>query len=395
MPYGPKETFIIPEIIEIQRCGHHVIIIPVRPDKELFHQDAVIFRNETYRADLISSKIIFTFLAEFLHRPVAALKTLATVVLRSRSLKIALKNISVVPKAFYTAHILRREKIDHIHAHWASTPSTVAYIAASLTGIPWSFTAHRWDIAENNILRTKVVSAAFVRAIDENGKKRIVEIVKEKVLDDKIHVLHMGVGTQNHGNSDKQSSDPFTILCPANMVHIKGHVYLLRACRLLRQKGAKIKCLLAGDGTLKDELKALAGELDLNDQTKFLGRLPHEQLLEMYKKDIIDVVILPSIETEAGEAEGIPVALIEAMSFGIPVISTHTGGIPELLGEGAGIMVKDKDSQELANAMETLYNDVSLRRMLGAQGRERVKKEFNLEAVVGEMLKHFSSSKRT
>lgn len=393
LPYGPQEAFVIPEVKEIQRRGHKVIMMPLRPDKEIFHRDAEILRENTYRADLISSKVIFCFLKECLRRPVAGLKAITAVISHSTSLKTTFKNITIVPKAFYTSCILRKEKVDHIHAHWASTPSTVAYIASSLAGIPWSFTAHRWDIAENNILETKAASAAFVRTIDENGRKKMIDTVRNKVLSEKIHVLHMGVSMQNHESFDKSNHNAFTMLCPANMVPVKGHDYLLQACQLLVRKGAQIKCLLAGDGPLEKGLRAKAKDMGISDQVVFLGRLPHERLLDMYRRGEIDLVVLPSIETDAGEAEGIPVALVEAMSFGISVVSTHTGGIPELLGRGAGIMVKGKDPQDLADAVETLYNDVSLRITFGAKGRERVEQEFNLEVITGELLKRFGSGK--
>ncbi len=87
--------------------------------------------------------------------------------------------------------------------------------------------------------------------------------------------------------------------------------------------------------------------MNLGDIIIFYGAKPHERLLELYRNREIDCVVLPSIVTEKGEYEGIPVSLIEAMSYKIPVVSTNTGGIPELLEGGAGIIVEQKNPYEL------------------------------------------------
>lgn len=93
----------------------------------------------------------------------------------------------------------------------------------------------------------------------------------------------------------------------------------------------------------------------------------------------VDAVVLPSLTTDDGEREGIPVALMEAMAYGIPVVSTNTGGIPELLSDGAGLMVREKEAQELAGAIEKLIKDEGLSAEIGKKGRQMIEKEFNLQ----------------
>jgi len=124
---------------------------------------------------------------------------------------------------------------------------------------------------------------------------------------------------------------------------------------------------------------------------KFLGRLPHEQLLGLYAEGRVDVVVLPSIVTGDDVREGIPVALMEAMSYGIPVISTRTGGIPELLGDGSGIMVEEKDAESLAGAIEKLINDPDYYALTGMRGREKIERDFNLSLISERLLELFSS----
>jgi len=88
---------------------------------------------------------------------------------------------------------------------------------------------------------------------------------------------------------------------------------------------------------------------------------------------------LPSVTTNKGEHEGIPVSLMEAMAYGIPVISTNTGGIPELLSNGAGIIVEEKSPKQLAEIILKIMKNKNLRKELAERGYQKVQKEFNIK----------------
>jgi colanic acid/amylovoran biosynthesis glycosyltransferase len=298
--------------------------------------------------------------------------------------------LAVLPKALYLSELLKKSSIAHIHAHWASTTSTMAYIISKVTGIPWSFTAHRWDIMENNLLKEKIKMASFVRVISDKGREELMEIGGQAALADKVLVIHMGVVMPAYDGIDgRNRSDIFTILCPANFSHVKGHKYLLKACQILFDKGVKFQCLLAGGGPLENELRNIVKEMRLDNYIIFLGKLPHEELLDLYRKGEINAVILPSIVTENGEKEGIPVALMEAMSYCIPVISTNTGSIPELIGGGSGVMVEERHPEALASAIERLKDDSISYREISIKCREKVEEQFNIFANAGMLLRLF------
>jgi glycosyltransferase involved in cell wall biosynthesis len=172
-------------------------------------------------------------------------------------------------------------------------------------------------------------------------------------------------------------------------VPVKGHKYLLEACAILVQKGINYKCIFCGDGPLKNELEGLIKKRGLTAHVNLYGMIPHDQLMHMYEKKEVDIVILPSINTEKGEFEGIPVALMEAMAFGIPVISTDTGGVPELLGDGSGIMVKEKDSEAIADSIEKLMNDPTYYNLMSNKGREKIEQDFNASQICRELFTLF------
>lgn len=180
----------------------------------------------------------------------------------------------------------------------------------------------------------------------------------------------------------------------ANFVEIKGHVYLVEAVRLLRGRGVRVRMDLAGDGPLRGPIEHKVRDYGLEEEVKFLGPVPHERLMAQLQTGAWDLMVLPSIEDQAGAREGIPVSLMEAMSCEIPVISTSTGGIPELLAEGAGVLVPPKDPPALAEAIERLARNPVLRKQLAEAGRQRVQESFSLEKIVAELALRFAGCRR-
>ena len=106
-------------------------------------------------------------------------------------------------------------------------------------------------------------------------------------------------------------------------------------------------------GLCKRKSKERSCDLGLQGFVELRAAIPNDELLGLYRDNRVDLLVLPSITTPEGEHEGLPTVLVEAMSFGIPVISTNTGGIPELLSDGAGLLVREKSSVALADAIES------------------------------------------
>ncbi len=389
-PYGPGESFILPEVIELKKQGHEVVVFPLRPKEELEKgQEAAEVGKLTVRFPLFDFSVFLHALRLAILRPALVAYIVVSIFQYSGSFKKILKNLAVVPKGLVLGEEVKKRDIEHIHAHWASTPSTAAYIASLFSGVPWSFTAHRWDIAEGNMLPAKAKSSKFIRAIDTNGAEEIKEQIPFSFWQ-KVRVVHVGVVLPSFSSIEKK--EPFIVTCIAHLVPKKGHKFLFEACSVLQERGISFRCLLFGDGPLGDELRQMANQLNLNSMVEFRGRVAHDEILNLYTTGVVSAVVLPSIETNDGEKEGIPVALMEAMAAGVPVISTTTGGIPELLGDEAGILVPPEDSKVLADAIEQLMKSPDLRRKIGAKGKEKVKKEFAVDSIVAKMVGLFSGS---
>lgn len=394
LPYGPGEAFVIPEIEELKRQGHEVLLVPMYPRGKVFHEKAGTMLGFTRTEALLSWGILAKALGTAMKSPLKAVLTLTQLVLDSSSMRVLAKNLVVYPKGLWLAGVAKEWRAEHIHAHWAATTATMALVASELAGVPWSFTAHRWDIAENNLLSLKARKAAFTRAIDLRGAQ---ELATHANLDGWTpQVIHMGVVLQVIDGARRVllPRTVFSAMMAANFVEKKGHVYLVEAVRQLRDRGIPISLDLAGDGPKRANIESMVRDYGLEKEVSFLGSVPHGELMTKLQNGVWDLMVLPSIEDAAGAKEGIPVALIEAMGYRVPVISTKTGGIPELLDGGAGVLVPPKDSAALAEAMERLARDPALRQQLAEAGRQRVQDQFNLERVVAELIQRFHGCRR-
>jgi glycosyltransferase involved in cell wall biosynthesis len=196
----------------------------------------------------------------------------------------------------------------------------------------------------------------------------------------RIEVIHCGVDTGQFQWQERRREPGalFQILCVASYEEVKGHRYLVEACRLLEDRSIPFTCHLVGYGPLQQQVEQHIETLGLEAQFHIHGGLPREKVLQMHT--LADVLVLPSVPTRSGKKEGIPVVLMEGMSSGLPVISSRLSGIPELVQDGkTGFLVAPCDIVGLADALETLYRDPELRRRMGLAGREFVMAEFDLK----------------
>ena len=155
------------------------------------------------------------------------------------------------------------------------------------------------------------------------------------------------------------------------LVPAKGHRTLLEAVRQLRDRGVLLHVTFIGNGPELARLQNFAQAYQLDHAITFTSALSHHETLTRLRK--ADIFALASF------AEGIPVALMEAMSLGLPCVSTSVAGIPELIRAGVdGLLVPPANPQALADALESLVLDPDLRTRLGSSARQRVISQYNL-----------------
>lgn len=388
LPFGPGEAFLIPEVLALKHQGNTVTVLPHFPRGPIMHEDAGNLLPDTVAAGLISPFILFGAATEALRAPLSTVKAVL-LILRSRNLAIVAKNAAVFLKSLWVARFARREGFHHIHAHWGACPATIAMIASRLSGIPWSMTAHSWDVVEDNLLTIKLNEALFVRAISRFAVNRLPKVVGKSPI-----VLHLGVVIPDCVPLRESGDDPgtpFRIGVIASLLPIKGHRHLLDTCRLLRDKGHRIVMEFVGDGPLRKELESQAAELGVQHQILFRGNVSHPELLHELSCRRWKAVVLTSIVGLDRQEEGIPMSLVESMACGLPVIATHTGGIPELLENDTGMLVPPSAPEALAEAIEALISVPELRQRLGQIGRRRVVESFSIDSVADKLLNYMAN----
>ncbi len=389
-PLGRAEAFIIPEMNYLVRRGVELTIVPLRPARRVFHGDGHKLLPFTLVTGLWSVRVWLAVLVWMARAPRRVLGLLL-VLLRRGSPGNRLKNLLVFPKALFIAHQVRLRGVEHIHAHWASTPSTCAMVAAALTGVNWSFTAHRWDIQNNNLLAEKVASCSFVRAISEHGHRQLLKAAGPGRAH-KVLLLPMGVEVPEIAAVPAGPGGNTTlVVAVGSLTPVKGHRYLVGACGLLARDGVDFRCLVIGEGRERGKLLRMVDAMNLRDRVILTGSLANHRVLEILGSGAVSLLVHPSVETRDGEHEGVPVAVMEAMARGVPVIASRSGGLPELVNERTGLLVPPGDPEALARAVKEVLENPKPARERARAARRWVEERFNLEKNVSFLLEQFGN----
>jgi colanic acid/amylovoran biosynthesis glycosyltransferase len=200
---------------------------------------------------------------------------------------------------------------------------------------------------------------------------------------DRIRLNYTGVPVPSESPArrlpDLRKDEPLRILQACRFIQKKGLDVTLHAIRLLKDKSVPVTLNLAGEGPEEAPLRALASQLGIADQLSFTGFLGREQLEEAYRRH--HLFVHPSRTTAEGDREGIPNSLLEAMAYGLPVISTRHSGIPEAITNGQdGLLLEHPDPSSLAAAILRLIENPSLYENLSRNAHDTVLKRFSLAA---------------
>jgi len=400
-----SETFVLFELLAVERQGIDVELYPLLRERvTLMHPEAAELVERAHYQPFVSWPILRSQLHFLRRRPGRYLRTLGALLSGTwGSLNFFVGAIGIWPKVVHMARLMAADGVAHVHCHFATHPAAAGWVIHRLAGIPYSFTAHGSDLhVERRMLPQKVTEAAFVVAVSEFNRRIILAEcglspagpapadLDSLGLDSpgKVLVLHCGVDpgrfrpaaqAREGDGSAPSATRPLRMLCIGTLHEVKGQRYLLEACRLLLDQGVDARCTFVGDGPDLRLLRRVSAELGLVGRVDFAGQRTREQVALLLGS--CDVAVAPSVPTKAGKQEGIPVALMEAMSAGVPVVASRLSGIPELVeDEQAGLLVPPRDPAALASALRRLHDDPELRCRLQRAGREKVVRHFNLHA---------------
>lgn len=380
-----SETFIVREIQQLLQLGVDVRIVSLKhPSEKLVQSDAEALLDRVLYP-VAWPVALMRVLAQLLLHPLRELSDLWRLMRKlaghpqalAKSLVVWWRTLGLLPE-------IRALAPDHLHAHWATYPSTAALWAARRLGVPFSFTAHAHDIfLEDHLLAEKMRRAAFGVTISEFNRQYLAKHASPAALDC-MRIVHCGVSPAGFA-FHPEGRRPGFIAAVGRLDDIKGFVHLIDACALLQQRGVVFECAIVGEGPLRPMLEARIAAAGLSGRVKLLGARKQEEVRQILSE--ASVFVLPSVVTERGDRDGIPVALMEAMAVGLPVVSTRVSGIPELVEHGVtGLLAEEKDAAGLAGAIEQLFADPAAAQAMAAQARRKVEQEFDVAREAQKLL---------
>jgi glycosyltransferase involved in cell wall biosynthesis len=386
-----NQTFAVGDFVELDRAGFQIEILTLQGQEGSFRQpETEIFRNRVHRAFSLSPPVLWENI-KALFRPITW-RLFAQVIAATRSnRRELLKSCFLFVQAIYFARIIKRKGIQHIHAAWASYPATAAWIASELTGIPFSFSSHAYDIyMVRSLLREKIERSRFVVTCAETNRDALIELGGTNASS-KIHVHRHGADLERFRPmlpSARKPGNIWRILACGFLASYKGFGYLVEACAVLRDQGYKFECLIIGQGPQQNRLLELIEEKGLSQQVRIIPPMPQPQLAERYHE--ADVFVHPSVVTTTGNRDVIPNVLIEAMASGTPVISTRLSGIQELIEDGeSGVLVPSGDPKALAEAISSLMQDSVKREQLVKAAQDTVATRFDRRKTAQGLIQTF------
>lgn len=267
-----------------------------------------------------------------------------------------------------------------LHAHFAREATAEARRLATLHRLPFTFTAHGYDIHRKppEDFAARAAAAEAVVTVSEANAMYIAATFGVPRVH--LHVIPCGVDTDRFrpGNPAPPATPPL-ILCVARHVAVKNLNLLLEACAELRKRGENFRCVMIGEGPLHAELKAKRAALGLDQLVTMPGAAEQGEVLEWWQRASIGV--LTSLN------EGMPVSLMEAAACGVPVVAPAVGGIPELVRDGVtGLLSQPNDLTGLVTGLEQLIHDPVLRTRLGAAARQWAAEHFSVQRQVERLL---------
>lgn len=272
-------------------------------------------------------------------------------------------------------------------AHFAG----VAHIVRMVHGLPEPFDGLKGFKMSCYVALDRALSRIWARRFVAVSSS-IADVLRDKFVSERIICIHNGVDLERVQSINGKRAEVRSLLqlganemvigTVGRLSSVKAQDQLLQAARQLIAAGHRIKVLLVGKGPMEQSLRELTESLGLADCVVFAG---HQERVVDYLS-AMDVFVLPSL------SEGIPMALLEAMAVGCPVVATRVGGIPEVIENDVnGLLVDPADALSLANAVRELLEDRSKALSFGDKGRARIEQEFSASLMAARMLGMYRS----
>lgn len=329
--------------------------------------------------------------------PGVSLDGLKTSLIRAHPLASKIANYLNVP---YWGHAraLHAERADLIHVHFG-TEAVKFWPLLRKLNLPVIVTLHGSDInihpewwkKHGGMIGRKYPGRLLNMAKDERVHfVAVSEAVKQRALDfglaaDRIQVRYIGVDTAKFAPSGKAASHRRRrVLYVGRLIEKKGARYLIEAFERVCEEVVGAELVMIGDGPLSDELKRFAASLPV----LFLGKRSSDEVRRQIEES--RVVCLPSVIADNGDAEGLPIVILEAQAAGVPVVTSALGGALEGIIHGTtGFATPARDPAALAEALIRILNDDSMSQAMAVAARAFITEHFDLGRCTARLEQYY------
>ncbi len=364
------QTFTTREVLALRERGLDVHVFAARADADaaLDAEGRRAQRFTTYLPRAASGAALRACAASALRRPARFLATLAACAgggYTDQPLRSRVRSLRHFVLGVALAARLRGDGAPRrVHAQFVDAGSTVAFVAARLLDVPFSFTNHT---AYNPfLLRPKARAADLLLSISEFDRARVAAAVPEAAA--RIAVARVGIRIEEFADLPRRP-ERGRLLAVGALREKKGHDVLVRAAGELARGGERVTVVVAGEGAERERLAALAAQLGV--ELELLGAVGPERVREELVR--AEAFVLACRVAANGDLDGIPVALMEAMAAGVPVVSTRLSGVPELVEDGlSGYLAAVDDAPDLARTLTRCLADARSGRATTDAARRRV-----------------------
>jgi colanic acid/amylovoran biosynthesis glycosyltransferase len=385
-----SETFIVNEILAHEAAGLDIQIFSLMPPADSHFQDIIGYVKAPVRYLPYENikGIDFWQAVEEAENAIPGVLT---------KLKLAVgENYRDIYQALVLTSAVRSTAIEHLHAHFSTSATTVARMASLFSEVPYTFTAHAKDIYHQDVnhvsLQRKVYDAVAVITIGEYNLNYLRRMFPTSDHSKIVRIYNgLDLASFPYRKPERRKKE---IVAVGRLVEKKGFDILIEACALLyrrRRGNNQFHCSIIGTGPLESTLRAQIEQLGLNTKVQLTGALPRIEMLRYIQE--ATVLAAPSVVGHDGDRDGLPTTLLEAMALGTPCISTDVTGIPEVIHDGdTGLMVPQRDSVALANSLERLLEDPKLATSLAEKARALIESKFDIHKNTASLREIFSNS---
>lgn len=374
-----SETFIVQEILQMEARGADLVLFPIMDPGEPLQNPAVHkvrapihYLQRSFWQGL--PRMLRSHGRLVIRHPIGYGRAVAHLIHGSRTLA----SLRTFTQAGHLASLAIEHEVDHLHAHFAHNPASLARYVNLFTGIPYSFTAHAKDLylSRPYSLINKAERASFITTCTGFNRQYLCGILPPE-FHHKVHLVYHGVDTSRFVPPDTRTASAIPrIVSVGRLVPKKGYTHLVEAARLLQARGIPFRLDIYGGGELRNSLNRQIEATGLTEVVHLHGSCTQEDLIKVYGQS--DIFALAPVVTDDGDRDGIPNVLMEAMACGLPPVSTDISGIPELITHGSnGLLAPSGDPATLADALAELLLSPSLRERLGREARASVVRRFD------------------